>query len=701
MTRLIIDVLLITLLLIIGWIVISGGQAFEFEFATISLRHLKNPSILLILLLVLRLLVFPTKYWQLSRSILLFAGLRSVLFLLLSIVAVKSVVSLLDEFYFYRKFSFNDWLHTYSIDLSIVFSVLVVLLGLGFLCLIGKSRQPDQAVLEHSPNKLSYVFITLLVWFSTAAGAFYVLLGYIYFEWGSFIEPHHVKAISMAGVGPEFNNLFLRSYTLAAVCLVLLVYWLAQKIQTGLQSRRINPLAATAGAMCLLLPAITSYSSPLTTPAKFAPTVQSPLLMLMQPIADNTDGFTDFERLGGVDISDYAPYTKRKVKQEYVDLLGAATGLNVIFYVMESVRRQNLSHYGYHRETMPTLTKLIEHSLVFNNAYVMQPRSSKAMSALALGVMPDPRLKPLSWNPKRITGKDTLFKRLMANGRHFYIGTTQPYGGDNLQKFFIETAGHKQQIVISHEDLVKDASLKNDDVGLSQHFNRWVSENDQPFVGLLWTECAHMPYVTEKAPFGRVKLIDKYDNCLHQVDRGLSELISGLERINKLDNTLLVIFGDHGEALGEKFDRGHGSYLYEHSMRIPFFIFNSKLFPQSREIDARFQLKDVPTTVLSLLGLPTDLNQSENIFSKESNDPVYMSNVYQDYKMGMIEGTNKYIYRPRFDMSIYFDLQADPTEDNNIVSQQSEDSISQKQLQLLRWYKYQTKYIESNFPNNK
>ena len=701
MVRCLIDLLILSLLVTIGWIVVSGGQVIDLGWATLSLRHIKNPFILFSFFLMLRLLVFPTRFWLMPRHALLFSALKSAIFLSLSIISVKTIVSLLDRFYFHRPLNFVDWIHTYSIDLTLVFFVSAVLLVLGLVCLISKGKERSDSVMEQTPHKTAYVLLTWLVWLSTTLGAFYVLLGYTYFEWGSFIEPHHVQAINMAGVGPEFTDLLLRSYTLATLVWVLALYLLASKIVKTLQSYRLNPLLCTAGLLFLLMPALLSYSSPLSSPALFAPTVQSPLLMLMNPIANNSDGFEDTERLMGIDITDYTPYQIRGVKPQHADLSGVAKGYNVVFYVMESVRRQNLRHYGYHRETMPTVTELIRQSLVFDNAYVMQPRSSKAMSALALGIMPDPRLRPLSWNPERIAGADTLFKRLIADNRRFYIGTAQPYGGDNLQQFFIEAAGKQQQLVISHEDLVKDTSLENDDVGLSQHFNRWVSSDDQPFVGLLWTECAHMPYTTEKAPFGLQRLIDKYDNCLNQIDRGLNELLKGLKENGQLNNTLLVVFGDHGEALGEKFDRGHGSYLYEHSMRVPFFISNPKLFPQSQKIEARFQLKDVPATLLWMLGLPSSLNQSENIFSKSRYDPVYMSNVYQDFKMGIIEGNYKYIYRPRFDMSFYYDLQEDPQEYDNIVSQLGKEDLLEKQETLLQWYKYQTQYVERQFPNKK
>lgn len=43
-----------------------------------------------------------------------------------------------------------------------------------------------------------------------------------------------------------------------------------------------------------------------------------------------------------------------------------------------------------------------------------------------------------------------------------------------------------------------------------------------------------------------------YDGCIHQADRGLEKIISEIERRGVLDETLVIITADHGEAFGEQ-----------------------------------------------------------------------------------------------------------------------------------------------------
>ena len=391
-----------------------------------------------------------------------------------------------------RPLQSKDLLSTFSLDLSLAwvgFMMLLGLVGVSFL------RRADKniSMMQRAPTKLIYATLTLFTWLIIGVSMLYVLLGYTYLEWGSFIEPHHIEAMTMAGVGSEFSSLFFRWHTLASVIIGFALYLIAYFVMNYLEHRKISIIKAIVIGLGLLLPAVLSFSAPLGQPDKFAPTVQSPLLLLLQPIAKNTDGIKTSARLAKLKATDFKLSMSRPIKPEFQVLEGVAKDFNVIFFVMESVRRRNLGIYGYSREPMTYLASLAKNALVFNNAYVMQPRSSKAMSAISLGVMPDPRLRPISWDPWRIKRKKTLFNLLMKDGRRFYLGTAQPAGGDNLQNFFSQTVDHKVDKIVTHETLIADASVLNDDIGLSQDFVRWMSSSRQAFTAILWTECAHFP----------------------------------------------------------------------------------------------------------------------------------------------------------------------------------------------------------------
>jgi arylsulfatase A-like enzyme len=95
----------------------------------------------------------------------------------------------------------------------------------------------------------------------------------------------------------------------------------------------------------------------------------------------------------------------------------------------------------------------------------------------------------------------------------------------------------------------------------------------------------------------------QYDAEIRVADDGVAELLGELERQGCVDDTLIVILGDHGEALGE-----HGIYfehhgLYDNVLRPPLILCGPGV-PRARRIEALTLLTDIAPTVLELLGFP-------------------------------------------------------------------------------------------------
>ncbi len=691
-----IDLLLIILGLLLLWIVVTSGDEFIVLGQKISLRNPQNPATLFVVLGLIRLYFYTKRFPLTHPSHVYDWALISLLMFILAVVVVKTFVGLIALNHFHLVLDGEDWKHTYSTDLALALLGLVVILVLGWLARQGKTA----------------LFLTIIANFgllivavgAIVAAVIYVVIGYAYFEWGSYVEPQHFEAMRMAGVGSEANDLLFRWRTLMAIGVLLGLWWLATKTGDFLRSSGAR-LWLISGLGVALVPALLTAELPVKYPKKVAPSVQSPLLMLLRPVSGNMDGVNADYLLntmqqvpGGYQPTRYPPdNANQAIKAPYQSLSAIAKGKNVVFYVMESVRRQSLELYGYHRQTMPALNTMADNALVFDQAYVVQPRSSKAYTALGLGVTPDPRLRPLSWQPERVLGQDSLINRLIDDGRRFYIGTSQPRGSDKMEEFYDALSNQRVEAIVTRETL-QPSEFSANDKGLSQAFVSWAKQSTQPFVSLLWTECAHMPYKAPISPFGQQRLIDKYDNCLRSIDDALAELVKGLTDSGQLDDTLLVILGDHGEALGEKFDRGHGNYLYEHSLRIPVVIYNPALFEQRVDVSARFQIKDIPSTLLYLLGLDDEINQSINIFSKGDRDTLFFSNVYQDFKLGFLSQQIKFIYRPTYDLVSIFDLQSDPDENINIVNRYSREELVKMKKRALLWYRFHTRHIEQLYP---
>ena len=88
------------------------------------------------------------------------------------------------------------------------------------------------------------------------------------------------------------------------------------------------------------------------------------------------------------------------------------------------------------------------------------------------------------------------------------------------------------------------------------------------------------------------------------VDREIERAVGLLEAAGMLENTLLVVTADHGEAFGEHGILCHGRALYDELIRVPFVAVGPGRFRGGKVLDASFGLVDIFPTIFDAFGLP-------------------------------------------------------------------------------------------------
>jgi arylsulfatase A-like enzyme len=161
----------------------------------------------------------------------------------------------------------------------------------------------------------------------------------------------------------------------------------------------------------------------------------------------------------------------------------------------------------------------------------------------------------------------------------------------------------------------------------------WQRTRGRPFFAFLNYNDAHTPYeVPDDSPRGfgirpaswRERLVlhqwnsldkmkipyrdvllanDLYDDSIAYLDRRLGALLDELERRGVLDDTLVVVTSDHGEHLGDHLLFFHGCSLYRQLVEVPLVVVSPKGVPEGLAVPEPVSLRDLPATVLDLLGL--------------------------------------------------------------------------------------------------
>lgn len=93
----------------------------------------------------------------------------------------------------------------------------------------------------------------------------------------------------------------------------------------------------------------------------------------------------------------------------------------------------------------------------------------------------------------------------------------------------------------------------------------------------------------------------RYDQEIRFVDDQIRALVGSLERDGLLDDTLIVVTSDHGEAFLEHGEVGHGGQLYGEATEIPLFIAGPGVTRGGRSTGPISQI-DLAPTLLELFG---------------------------------------------------------------------------------------------------
>ena len=120
----------------------------------------------------------------------------------------------------------------------------------------------------------------------------------------------------------------------------------------------------------------------------------------------------------------------------------------------------------------------------------------------------------------------------------------------------------------------------------------------------------HHPYVTpERGPFAGTDEITQYRNALHYGDVSLGALMEGLRARGLEENTVWVIYGDHGEAFRQhEGNYGHTFFLFEENVHVPFLIAVPGVMRKQVRVRKVVSLVDTAPTILDLMGIRPPAN---------------------------------------------------------------------------------------------
>jgi arylsulfatase A-like enzyme len=336
--------------------------------------------------------------------------------------------------------------------------------------------------------------------------------------------------------------------------------------------------------------------------------------------------------------------------------LAAPDAPNVLLIVLDTVRADHMSAYGYDRPTTRRLDEYARRGVQFDRAVSTAPWTLPSHASLFTGrwhseltANADRRLDasvPVlaeflrehgyvtggfvgnTTNCNSFYGFDRGFIRYEDFADKAKVSLVELANCSEIGRRVLQLSGLAPRLGLDPNVGRKDAPTINRDV-LS-----WLSgQNGAPFFAFVNYYDAHDPFILPDGvapkygpakrtaeqdrvlrvwqhpdrralPAAEAELIrDAYDDGIAYLDEQVGRLLDAMEARGLLENTIVIVTADHGENLGEHDLYSHGRSLYEPEVHVPLLVFGPRSVPSGRRVGATASLRDVAATVADLVGL--------------------------------------------------------------------------------------------------
>jgi glucan phosphoethanolaminetransferase (alkaline phosphatase superfamily) len=345
---------------------------------------------------------------------------------------------------------------------------------------------------------------------------------------------------------------------------------------------------------------------------------------------------------------------------------------NVILIHADAMRADHMSSYGYERETTPFINSLVE-----KNSVQIETGLSICSESICgmLAALTSRHIDSINKETPTIQTylKQAGYRTLVAGSGDFSVENVSFYLSRDADYF--ERADQDENYSIYDDRIIMSTLSKIPEYeGIPTFFFlRYMSSHR---IG------RHFPQFAKYTPYKKSLLsvmfpvfddlsstINGYDNGILQLDNAVRLTVKELSEKGYMDNSILVIYGDHGEAINEHGYFGHVQNLYQEEIHVPIIFMSSKdqVFKEKQFAT----LNDILPTVLDMVNLPVPADTEGVSLLKEHNQRY----TYHDNRRGIyaiIEKNEANIYKLLYDSKngkeFFYNLTADPAEKNNIYA---------------------------------
>lgn len=343
---------------------------------------------------------------------------------------------------------------------------------------------------------------------------------------------------------------------------------------------------------------------------------------------------------------------------------------DILLVILESTRTDLFAAYGGDPAIMPYLNEFVQDASVFEDVYVGVSHTTKELVTIHCGMYPLLVMDLVESRPGQVRmnclpsllsslGYTTAFFQSAVN----FEQRVQLLVNLGYDKMFVPT---RQRV----KDEQKRGYLGWEEELALHHVRPWMQEAKRPKLTTLLTLSTHHPYMFPgTVPRNPDRVKESYHEAARSMDASIGKYLLKEKKAGTLDNTIVVVTGDHGEAWGDRPGfLQHDMVPYNEVTKVPLFLLGPGIEKSKRIAGLRHHL-DILPTLLRLLGVKARGRLPGHDLVLTGGHPFVVTSCwYQGYCMALRQGDMAYsFFFGRIPLEAY-DLSRDPFQTNDVAS---------------------------------
>ena len=316
-------------------------------------------------------------------------------------------------------------------------------------------------------------------------------------------------------------------------------------------------------------------------------------------------------------LSTYSYFKKKELENIYspihIPKSKVIDKMNIVILIMESYSKEFVGYYNEGKSYTPFLDSLMEHGMVFNNAYSNGLKSIEALPAITASIptlMDNPFITS-NYGQNQFESLASLLNNEDYNTSFFHGGQKGTMGFYS----FCRKAGFQEYHGLEEYNNMSDfdGSWGIYDIPFMQYFATELNAKKEPFFTTFFSLSSHPPYVLPKDYKHQFEKIGIRES-IRYTDDAMQQFFKSIKDEDWFRNTIFIITADH--TSGKNYNKTYKNRIGRYAIPLLLFKGDSTIFGENNTV---VQQIDIMPTILEKISYTKPYFAfGKSLFSNES-----------------------------------------------------------------------------------